>query len=43
MRNFLLTLTLLLPLSAVLALGDIHSHTSIKAGQQFVLGEPVKA
>ena len=40
MRNFLLTLTLaaLLPLSAVLALGDIHSHTSIKVGQQFVLG-----
>ena len=38
MRNFLLTLTLLLSLSAVLALGGIHSHTSIKAGQQFVLG-----
>jgi len=38
MRNFLLTLTLLLPLSAVLALGDIHSVTTIKVGQQFVLG-----
>ena len=38
MRYFLLTLTLLLSLSAVLALGNIHSHTSIKAGQQFVLG-----
>lgn len=38
MRNFLLILALLLPLGAVLALGDIHSHTSIKVGQQFVLG-----
>lgn len=39
MRNLLLTLTLaLLPLVAVLALGDIRSHTSIKVGQQFVLG-----
>jgi len=37
MRNFLLILALLLPLGAVLALGDIHSHTSIKVGQQFVL------
>ena len=38
MRHLLIILTLLLPLSAVLALGDIHSHTSIKAGEQFVLG-----
>ena len=38
MRNFLLLLSLLLPLGTVLALGDIHSHTSIKVGQQFVLG-----
>lgn len=39
MRKFLLTLTLLLPLgAAVLALGGITSHTSIKAGEQFVLG-----
>ena len=38
MRYFLLTLTLLLSLSAVLALGGIHSHTSIEAGKQFVLG-----
>ena len=38
MRYFLLTLTLLLSLSAVLALGNIHSHTTIKAGEQFVLG-----
>ena len=38
MRYFLLTLTLLLPLGVVLALGGIHSHTSIKAGEQFVLG-----
>ena len=38
MRYFLLPLALLLSLSAVLALGGIHSHTSIKAGQQFVLG-----
>ena len=38
MRKFLLTLTLLLPLSAALALGDIRSHTRIKAGEQFVLG-----
>ena len=38
MRYFLLTLTLLLSVSAVLALGDIHSVTTIKVGQQFVLG-----
>ena len=38
MRHFLLTLTLLLPLGAVLALGGIHSHVTIKAGEQFVLG-----
>ena len=38
MRNFLLPLTLLLPLSVVFALGDIHSVTTIKVGQQFVLG-----
>ena len=42
MRNFLLTLTLtltlLLPLSVVFTLGGIHSVTTIKAGQQFVLG-----
>ena len=38
MRYFLLTLTLLLSLSTVLALGGIHSVTTIKVGQQFVLG-----
>ena len=38
MRNFLLTLPLLLPLSVVFTLGGIHSVTTIKAGQQFVLG-----